>query len=58
MKAANFDTHVLANESPDGPCSIPPIIHVWTHSYSREMAGVVEISSVIGGCNFLTRRGS
>jgi hypothetical protein len=49
MKAANFETQVLARESPEEPCSIPPIIHVWTHSYSKEIAGVVDISSVIGG---------
>ena len=32
------------------------MIQVCTHSYSKEIAGVVEIKSVIGGCNFFTRR--
>jgi hypothetical protein len=33
-------------------------MHVWTHSYNKEIAGVVEISSVIGVWSFLTSRGS
>lgn len=58
IKAANFETHILAKESPDEPCNIPPMIQVWTHSYSSDIACVVEISSVIGGWSFLTKRGS
>lgn len=58
MKAANFETHNLASESPEGPWSIPPMMHVWTHSYNSDMALVVEMSSVIGGCSFFTKRGS
>ena len=57
-KVASFVTHVSARAFPEADCSIPPTIQVWTHSYNSEIAGVVEMSSVIGGCNFLTSRGS
>jgi hypothetical protein len=33
-------------------------MQVCTHSYKREMAGVVDMSSVMGGWSFFTRRGS
>jgi len=49
MNAANLETQVFASAVPPEPSNIPPIIHVWTHSYSNEMAGVVVINSVIGG---------
>lgn len=57
-KVASLETQSLAKESPLIPCNIPPMIHVWTHSYRRDIAGVVEIRSVIGGWSFLTSRGS
>ena len=56
--AASFVTQSSASESPDACCSIPPTMQVCTHSYRREMAGVVDMSSVIGGWSFFTRRGS
>ena len=34
------------------------MMHVRTHSYSKDMAEVVEMRSVIGGCSFFTSRGS
>ena len=37
---------------------MPPIIHVRTHSYSNDIADVVDMSSVIGGWSFFTNRGS
>ena len=54
----SLETQILAKELPESPCSIPPMIQVWTHSYSNEIAGVVDIRSVMGGCSFLTNRGS
>jgi hypothetical protein len=56
--AASFVTHSSASESPDACCSIPPTMQVCTHSYRRDIACVVEMSSVIGGWSFFTRRGS
>ena len=35
-----------------------PIMQVCTHSYKRDIAGVVDIRSVMGGCNFFMSLGS
>lgn len=56
----SLPTHTLASASPSSRSgsSIPPTMHVLTHSYSSEIALVDEIKLVIGGRSLRTRRGS